>query len=202
MPRQSTVKEAIAIITCAGAPANVASILKRMLIEKNIDLVNHKIIPSRNSWIFLTKIIPILRKTKKPDEKSFVRVESFLMKNVIQGIRKKGILFNPFSLFHWIGVFGESGSETELKKLYGDRTFSKEKCVDCDFCVALCPSGAITREEEIHYNDNLCIGCCGCMNVCPTDAWQCSKIAPENFYKGINVKRMAVATGRLQDRPT
>ena len=75
--------------------------------------------------------------------------------------------------------------------------FLKEKCTDCNFCVALCPSGAITRDGEIHYNDDLCLGCCGCMNVCPTNAWRCSKIDPENFYKGINVKRMAVASGRL-----
>jgi len=202
MPRQSTKKTAIAVITCAGAPANVAFVLKRMLIEKNIDLVNYVIIRSRNSWIFLTKIVPTLGKTKKPDEKSFLRVESFIKKNVIHGVRHKIITFNPFSLFHWIGVFGESRPETELKKLYGDRIFVKEQCVDCNFCVALCPSGAITRGEEIDYDDNLCIGCCGCMNICPTNAWQCSKIGPENFYKGINVKRMAAATGRVQDCPT
>ena len=55
MPRQPTTKKALAIITCAGAPANVPSILKRMLSEKNIDLANHLIVRSRNSWIFLTK---------------------------------------------------------------------------------------------------------------------------------------------------
>ncbi len=198
IPLQRTEKKALAIITCAGAPANVPSILKGLLFEKNIALVNNLIIRSRNSWIFLTKLIPPIRKTKKPDEKSFIRVESFIQKNMIKGIRKKLIIFNPFSLFHWIGVSGESASENELKKLYGDRTFIKEKCTDCNFCVALCPSGAITREEEINYNDDLCIGCCGCMNVCPTNAWQCSKIPPENFYKGINVKRMAAATGRLE----
>ena len=202
MPTQSTAKKALAIITCAGAPANVPSILKGMLSEKNIDLANHLIIRSRNSWIFLTKIIPLPMKTKKPDEKSFLRVESFIQKNTINGIRKKLTIFNPLSLFHWIGVYGESASETELKKLYGDRIFIKEDCTDCNFCVALCPSGAITRTEEIHYNDDLCIGCCGCMNVCPTNAWQCSKIGLENFYKGINVKRMAAATGRLQHTPT
>jgi ferredoxin len=121
---------------------------------------------------------------------------------MMNGVRKKLTIFNPFSLFHWIGVYGESASEKELKKLYGDRTFIKEKCIDCNYCVALCPSGAITREEEIKYNDDLCIGCCGCMNVCPTNAWQCSKIGPEFFYKGINVKTMAAATGRLQHPPT
>jgi len=197
MPRQSANKKALAIITCAGAPANVPFIMKQILSKKNIDFVNYLIVKSRNSWIFLTKLVPILKKTKKPDEKSFVRVESFVKKNIINGIRKKLILFNPLSLFHWIGVFGESASENELKKLYGDRTFLKEKCTNCNFCVALCPSGAITREEEIHYNDDLCLGCCGCMNICPTNAWRCSKIDPENFYKGINVKRMAVASGRL-----
>jgi len=197
MTRQPAHKKALAITTCAGAPANAPYILKRMLSEKNIDLVNYLVIKSRNSWIFLTKLIPVLRKTAKPDEKSFARVESFIQRNIINGIRKKQILFNPLSLFHWIGVFGESSSENELKKLYGDRSFIKEKCTDCNFCVALCPSGAITRDEEIKYNDDLCIGCCGCMNVCPTNAWQCSKIPAENFYKGIKVKEMAKATGRL-----
>ena len=46
IPRQSKRKKALAIITCAGAPANVPAILKRMLSEKNIDLVNHLIIRS------------------------------------------------------------------------------------------------------------------------------------------------------------
>jgi ferredoxin len=202
MPRQSSNKKALAIITCAGAPANVPYILKRMLSEKNIDLVNHLVIRSRNSWIFLNKIIPVTPKTNKPDEKSFIRVESFIQRNIINRIRKKLTIFNPISLFHWIGVYGESASENELKKLYGDRTFIKEECIDCNFCVALCPSGAISRAEEIDYNDDLCIGCCGCMNVCPTNAWQCSKIGPEHFYKGMNVKRMAAATGRLQNSPT
>jgi ferredoxin len=202
MPRQSTNKKALAIITCAGAPANVPAILKRMLSEKNIDLVNHLVIRSRNSWIFLNKIIPLPQKTIKPDEKSFIRVESFIQRNMMNGIRKKLTIFNPLSLFHWIGVYGESASENELKKLYGDRTFLKEKCIDCNYCVALCPSGAIIRGEEISYNDDLCIGCCGCMNVCPTNAWQCSKIGPEFFYKGMNVKTMAAATGRLQHTPT
>jgi len=197
MPRQAAEKKALAIITCAGAPANVPAIMKGMLSEKNIDFVNYSVVSSRNSWIFLTKLIPFLRKTKKPDEKSFVRVEGFVQKTLVNGIRKKRILFNPLSLFHWIGVFGESAADNELKKLYGDRTFLKEKCTDCNFCVALCPSGAITRDDEIHYNDDLCLGCCGCMNVCPTNAWHCSKIDAENFYKGINVKRMAVASGRL-----
>lgn len=202
MPRQSTNKKALAIITCAGAPANVPSITKRMLSEKNIDLVNHLVMRSRNSWIFLNKIIPLPQKTNKPDEKSFVRVESFIEKNIVNRIRKKLTIFNPFSLFHWIGVYGESASENELKKLYGDRIFVKEACIDCNFCVALCPSGAISRAEEIDYDDDLCIGCCGCMNVCPTNAWQCSKIGPEYFYKGINVKRMAAATGRLKETAT
>jgi ferredoxin len=202
LPRQSTNKKALAIITCAGAPANVPSILKRMLSEKNIDLVNHLVIRSSNSWIFLNKIIPLPRKTNKPDEKSLIRVESFIQRNIINSIRRRLTIFNPFSLFHWIGVYGESASENELKKLYGERTFIKEECIDCNFCVALCPSGAISRAEEISYDDDLCIGCCGCMNVCPTNAWRCSKIGPEYFYKGINVKRMAVATGRLQHTPT
>ena len=46
MPRQSTNKKALAIITCAGAPANVPAILKRMLSGKNIDLANHLVIRS------------------------------------------------------------------------------------------------------------------------------------------------------------
>jgi len=108
MPRQSTNKKALAIITCAGLPANVPSVLKRMLSEKNIDLVNHLVIRARNSWIFLNKIIPIPVKTIKPDDKSFVRVESFIQKNIINGIRKRLSRYNPlrrnedeFCCFKW-----------------------------------------------------------------------------------------------------
>ncbi len=198
MPAQSKQKKAYAMITCAGATANIPYVLKQMLSEKNIELVNHLIIKAGNSFIFLRKIVPFLKNTGKPNEKSFVRIELFIQKNMIDRIKGKVAFFNPLSLLHWIGVKGSSMPATELKQLYGDRIFVKEDCTNCNICVALCPSGAITNGKEIKYNDDLCIGCCGCMNVCPTNAWQCSKIKSKHFYKGMNIKKLAEATGRMK----
>lgn len=46
------------------------------------------------------------------------------------------------------------------------------QCRQCDQapCVAICPTGALTRPDEngpVATHDNLCIGCRSCMLVCP-----------------------------------
>ncbi|MBT7697517.1 MAG: 4Fe-4S dicluster domain-containing protein [Desulfobacterales bacterium] len=196
MPIQPVNKKALAIITCSGAPANTSFVAGRLLSEKNIDLVNHLVIRSRTSYIPLAKWFAWVNQKTKPDEKSLARVESFIGKNMVGGVRERTLFFNPLSLFHWIGV---SGKRNGPKGALGKRTFIKEDCTNCNFCVVMCPSGAITNVEEIKYNDELCIGCCGCINICPTNAWRISSAGPEYYNKGINVKKMVAATGRLKE---
>ncbi|MCF8053754.1 MAG: FAD-dependent oxidoreductase [Deltaproteobacteria bacterium] len=56
--------------------------------------------------------------------------------------------------------------------------FSCGMCRDCGVCVAICPQGAITREEtpddDFTYkvNENACIGCGFCASACPCGIWQ------------------------------
>lgn len=39
-------------------------------------------------------------------------------------------------------------------------------CTHCGLCVTHCPSGAITKGDELHVDEAKCIKCCACVKVC------------------------------------
>lgn len=39
-------------------------------------------------------------------------------------------------------------------------------CTHCGLCVTHCPSGAITKGDELHVDETKCIKCCACVKVC------------------------------------
>lgn len=43
-------------------------------------------------------------------------------------------------------------------------------CTQCQTCIELCPTGAISLEDEIISDKNLCIKCCACVKFCPNEA--------------------------------
>lgn len=51
--------------------------------------------------------------------------------------------------------------------------FTKDNCINCGLCAEVCPSGAITMEENYPVIDReRCIHCGECVATCPTGAWQ------------------------------
>lgn len=194
IPRLKNRGEALAIITCAGVPANTPKILKDFLEKKNIHLASHLIIRSRDSYIPFAKWFSIINAKRKPDSRSFSKVEKYVYLNLVKGINEKSIWFNPLNPFHWLGAVAPDNG---AKLLLGERIFKKELCVKCGFCAALCPSGSIKVEDgKICYEDKTCIGCCGCMNICPENAWETSWFDAKYYNKGLNVKNMANASGK------
>ena len=194
MPEKKKPADALLILTCAGMPANTAKLTERQLKQKNINLTAKFVIRARDSYIPFAKWFGVISSKNKPNEKSYRQVENFIEKHLVRGLQRKAIWFNPLNLFHWIGV---AAPDNGPKMLLGKRIFKEELCTKCGFCVALCPTGAITFEDKaIQYSDKTCIGCCGCMNICPENAWQSSRFEPAYYNKGLQVKEMAHASGK------
>ena len=45
-----------------------------------------------------------------------------------------------------------------------------DKCIQCNECVELCPTGAITPDDNLTTDPDLCIMCCACVKGCPEEA--------------------------------
>lgn len=45
-----------------------------------------------------------------------------------------------------------------------------DKCIHCNECVELCPTGAITPDDNLTTDPDLCIMCCACVKGCPEEA--------------------------------
>ena len=194
LPVANETRDAFAIITYAGMPANTAYLFKRLLAGKNLRLQSFVKIRCRDSFIPFAKWLPFMNDTGKPDADSLARVERFVRAAMIEGTDRRRPLFNPFNLAHWMG---QGSPDDGPKMLLGERIFLKEACVLCGQCVALCPSKAITMEAgEIRFDEKLCVGCCGCLNICPENAWRSSRFGPEYFNKGLHVPAMAKALER------
>lgn len=70
-------------------------------------------------------------------------------------------------------------TERELKELgvgiqalESDIKMIKEKCTDCGVCVPLCPTGALTTDEDfqVNFKPSKCIACGMCIKACPAKA--------------------------------
>jgi NADPH-dependent glutamate synthase beta subunit-like oxidoreductase/glutamate synthase domain-containing protein 3/NAD-dependent dihydropyrimidine dehydrogenase PreA subunit len=66
----------------------------------------------------------------------------------------------------------------------GSQCLSCGACRDCGVCVAVCPQGAIRRNElggkayEYAVDENLCIGCGFCAGACPCGVWNLEENVP------------------------
>ena len=47
---------------------------------------------------------------------------------------------------------------------------ARDKSADCDRCVQVCPTGAISLEDGVHVDFDACIRCGLCLHTCPTGA--------------------------------
>lgn len=43
-------------------------------------------------------------------------------------------------------------------------------CIQCETCIAVCPTAAITMSATMKTNTDACIVCCACVKACPTGA--------------------------------
>ena len=194
LPVVNEARDAFAIITYAGLPANTAHLFKRLLAGKNLRLQSFVKIRCRDSFIPFAKWLPFMNNIDKPDADSLARVERFVGAAMIEGTDRRWPLFNPFNPAHWMG---QVSPDDGPRMLLGKRLFLKESCVLCGQCVALCPSKAITLEAgEIIFDEKLCVGCCGCLNICPQNAWRSAWFGPEYFNKGLYIPAMTEALER------
>jgi len=49
-----------------------------------------------------------------------------------------------------------------------------DACTMCETCATVCPTGAITYEDEVITDKDKCILCCACVRACPTEARELS----------------------------
>ncbi|MEK9148512.1 MAG: DUF362 domain-containing protein [Candidatus Desantisbacteria bacterium] len=79
--------------------------------------------------------------------------------------------------------------ESKLAMHAGSKVkFNEKKCLFCQACVKICPSGALkSSNKKIEYDENLCIGCGGCIGECKEEAlsvpWE--KKGPRDVQAGI-----------------
>lgn len=72
-----------------------------------------------------------------------------------------------------------SNPESQIKNV--QILHDQSKCSYCLSCVAVCPNGAITHEDnKIIINEDKCVGCLTCVNSCPNRA-----LSYEGDYKTI-----------------
>jgi ferredoxin len=43
-------------------------------------------------------------------------------------------------------------------------------CIQCETCISVCPTAAITMDGTLKTNSDICIVCCACVKACPTGA--------------------------------
>ena len=68
-----------------------------------------------------------------------------------------------------------SNPESQIKNV--QILHDQSKCSHCLSCVAACPNGAITHEDnKIIINEDKCVGCLTCVNSCPNRALSLSLI--------------------------
>lgn len=63
-----------------------------------------------------------------------------------------------------------SGLAIEAQPLAQDIKWHEERCIHCTFCVPICPTGALHRDEEgiqVSFDKEKCIACELCIKVCP-----------------------------------
>lgn len=68
-----------------------------------------------------------------------------------------------------IDVPGDTPYKDGITNLPFTPAVDTEECTQCEECIAICPTGAISLNGEIHIDVDSCIFCCACLKVCPVE---------------------------------
>jgi flavodoxin/Pyruvate/2-oxoacid:ferredoxin oxidoreductase delta subunit len=182
MPEEVRGKKALIIVSCTGIWSGTPYTIRKLLKKKGVDFCGGVLAKGSESYILLRKYVGVLNNNGLPDEKELQKVRKFAAKAAKQELKPKFYMFNPLSLFYWLGVVSPDNAPGMVFK---NKLWAKEKCTLCGYCYKLCPSGALTRDSDVLKCDEAkCVGCCGCFNICPVSAWTTPVYKKENFYKG------------------
>jgi len=188
LPGEVKGKKALIIVSCTGLWSGTPYTIKKLLKKKGIDLCGGVLARGSESYILLRKYIPALNNCGLPDQKELQKVRDFAAKANKNELKPKFYMFNPLSLFYWLGVVSPDNAPGMVFK---NKLWAKEKCTLCGYCYELCPSKAIARETDtLKCDGDKCVGCCGCFNICPVSAWTTSTYKKENFYHGEYAKEL------------
>jgi ferredoxin len=100
----------------------------------------------------------------RPDNKDIALAKEF-GKKVIESVTSTGIATDEL-----LEVPGNSPYKAGFKKTSITTQVNQELCSQCGTCVATCPAGAISLDEEIVMDGEKCILCCACVKNCPENA--------------------------------
>ena len=173
---------ALALITCTGLMANIPYCLRKKLKPKNILLAEAVKIPASESYILLRKYFKgTMELDSRLNDAELEGVKQRIAGILSGGLKRKPYLFNPFSLWHWLGKMSPKAAPG---KPFKKRSWDEEKCTLCGDCYTLCPSGSIKREgDKLTVNTATCVGCCGCFNICSAGAWKLDNFGEEYFLR-------------------
>ena len=88
-----------------------------------------------------------------------------------EGILVLEIQGDPLDYKKGIDFLKESG--LKIQPLGQDVVMNRSKCVDCTFCISLCPTQALRRVQEtgeVEFEQAKCIACGVCIKACPYGA--------------------------------
>jgi ferredoxin/flavodoxin len=68
-----------------------------------------------------------------------------------------------------IKVPGDIPYKDGMKNLPFTPTVDTDECTQCEECISVCPTGAISLTDQININAELCIFCCACIKNCPVE---------------------------------
>ena len=101
----------------------------------------------------------------RPDKKDISETEAF-GKSISGKIEKS----NNIDDISQIDVPGNSPYKDGVTPSKAATSTDNDACTMCETCATVCPTGAITYEDEVITDNDKCILCCACVKVCPTEA--------------------------------
>ena len=101
----------------------------------------------------------------RPDREDISETEAF--GKSISDIIQKNKNMDDINLIDVPGNFPYKERVTPSKAA---TSTDNDACTMCETCATVCPTEAITYEDEVITDNEKCILCCACVKICPTEA--------------------------------